>query len=131
MELAETTKIIFDRVKETNPTRVVLDSLSELRLLAQNPLRYRRQVLALKHFFASRQCTIILLDDLSSQQDDLQLHSIAHGVVMLEQVAGDYGENAPHSKRQDARIHSAGATMISSSRRAALDLPPAGRSRAP
>jgi circadian clock protein KaiC len=55
MELGETTKIIFERVKEANPTRVVLDSLSELRLLAQNPLRYRRQVLALKHFFASRQ----------------------------------------------------------------------------
>jgi circadian clock protein KaiC len=91
MELGETTKIIFERVKEANPTRVVLDSLSELRLLAQNPLRYRRQVLALKHFFASRQCTVILLDDLSSQQNDLQLHSIAHGVVMLEQVAIDYG----------------------------------------
>ena len=91
IELAETTKIILDRVQQSSPTRVVLDSLSELRLLAQNPLRYRRQVLALKHFFASRQCTVILLDDLSSQQNDLQLHSIAHGVVMLEQVAIDYG----------------------------------------
>jgi circadian clock protein KaiC len=91
IELAETTKIILDRVQQSSPSRVVLDSLSELRLLAQNPLRYRRQVLALKHFFASRQCTVILLDDLSSQQNDLQLHSIAHGVVMLEQVAIDYG----------------------------------------
>ncbi|MGY4332255.1 KaiC/GvpD/RAD55 family RecA-like ATPase [Bradyrhizobium sp. LB7.2] len=70
---------------------MVLDSLSELRLLAQNPLRYRRQVLALKHFFTNRNCTVILLDDLSSSQDDLQLHSIAHGVVMLEQLAIDYG----------------------------------------
>jgi circadian clock protein KaiC len=91
LELTETTKLIFDKVEELNPTRVVLDSLSELRLLAQSPLRYRRQVLALKHFFSSRKCTVILLDDLSSQQNDLQLHSISHGVVMLEQLAVDYG----------------------------------------
>ncbi|PDT86972.1 circadian clock protein KaiC [Bradyrhizobium sp. Y36] len=91
MELSETTNLIFKEVERINPTRVVLDSLSELRLLAQNPLRYRRQVLALKHFFTNRNCTVVLLDDLSSSQDDLQLHSIAHGVVMLEQVAIDYG----------------------------------------
>jgi circadian clock protein KaiC len=91
MELNETTKLILDRVSELNPKRVVIDSLSELRLLAHSPLRYRRQVLALKHYFTSRQCTVILLDDLSSQQNDLQLHSIAHGVVMLEQTAIDYG----------------------------------------
>ncbi|WBL76860.1 AAA family ATPase [Bradyrhizobium xenonodulans] len=91
MELSETTNLIFREVERINPTRVVLDSLSELRLLAQNPLRYRRQVLALKHFFTNRNCTVILLDDLSSSQDDLQLHSIAHGVVMLEQLAIDYG----------------------------------------
>jgi circadian clock protein KaiC len=91
MELTETTKLIFDEVERLNPSRVVLDSLSELRLLAQSPLRYRRQVLALKHFFASRQCTVILLDDLSSQENDLQLHSITHGVVLLEQLAIDYG----------------------------------------
>ncbi|AVY66647.1 circadian clock protein KaiC [Xanthomonas translucens pv. undulosa] len=91
MELTETTKLIFDKVEQLNPTRVVLDSLSELRLLAQSPLRYRRQVLALKHFFASRQCTVIMLDDLSSQENDLQLHSITHGVVLLEQLAIDYG----------------------------------------
>ncbi|KYH01145.1 ATPase domain-containing protein [Bradyrhizobium sp. DOA1] len=91
MELSETTNLIFKEVERINPTRVVLDSLSELRLLAQNPLRYRRQVLALKHFFTTRNCTVILLDDLSSSQDDLQLHSIAHGVVMLEQLALDYG----------------------------------------
>ena len=91
MELSETTGLIFREVERINPTRVVLDSLSELRLLAQNPLRYRRQVLALKHFFTNRNCTVVLLDDLSSSQDDLQLHSIAHGVVMLEQVAIDYG----------------------------------------
>ena len=91
MELSETTGLIFKEVERLNPTRVVLDSLSELRLLAQNPLRYRRQVLALKHFFTNRNCTVVLLDDLSSSQDDLQLHSIAHGVVMLEQLAIDYG----------------------------------------
>lgn len=91
MELNETTKLILDRVKELSPKRVVIDSLSELRLLAHSPLRYRRQVLALKHFFTSRQCNVILLDDLTSQQDDLQLHSISHGVVLLEQIAVDYG----------------------------------------
>ena len=91
VELSETTRMIFDEVLRVNPTRVVIDSLSELRLLAQSPLRYRRQVLALKHFFSERHCTVILLDDLTSQQTDLQLHSIAHGVVLLEQQAIDYG----------------------------------------
>ncbi|HEY2051369.1 MAG TPA: ATPase domain-containing protein [Caulobacteraceae bacterium] len=91
VELNETTKLIFEQVSKLNARRVVIDSLSELRLLAQSPLRYRRQVLALKHFFAERQCTVILLDDLTSYQDDLQLHSIAHGVIALEQVAIDYG----------------------------------------
>src|SRR6202012_4835039 len=71
--------------------RVVFDSLSEMRLLAQSPLRYRRQILALKNFFTLRRCTVILLDDLSSSQNDLQLHSISHGVVYLEQLAIDYG----------------------------------------
>jgi len=91
MELSETTKLICDRVSEINPSRVVLDSLSELRLLAQSPLRYRRQVLALKHFFTNRKCTVVLLDDLTAAQNDLQLHSIAHGVLLLEQSAIDYG----------------------------------------
>lgn len=91
IELGETTKLILDRVNEIDPTRVVFDSLSEMRLLAQNSLRYRRQILALKHFFIDRRCTVILLDDLSSAADDLQLHSIAHGVITLEQLALDYG----------------------------------------
>ncbi|CAM3624181.1 non-specific serine/threonine protein kinase [Bordetella sputigena] len=91
VELNETTKLIVDQVEAVNPARVVVDSLSELRMLAQTPLRYRRQVLALKHFFASRQCTVILLDDLSSDSIDLQLHSISHGVLSLEQLAIDYG----------------------------------------
>ena len=91
MELSETTQVIFDRVEALAPARVVLDSLSELRLLAQSSLRYRRQILALKHFFSGRKSTVVLLDDLSSQQNDLQLHSIVHGVVLLEQLAIDYG----------------------------------------
>jgi circadian clock protein KaiC len=91
VELNETTKLVFERVQKLNATRVVFDSLSELRLLAQSTLRYRRQVLGLKHFFASRQCTVILLDDLTSTGDDLQLHSISHGVVLLEQLAIEYG----------------------------------------
>jgi circadian clock protein KaiC len=91
MELSETTQMIFDRVEALAPARIVLDSLSELRLLAQSPLRYRRQILALKHFFSGRKSTVVLLDDLSSQQNDLQLHSIAHGVVLLEHLAIDYG----------------------------------------
>jgi circadian clock protein KaiC len=99
MELSETTNLIFKEVERINPARVVLDSLSELRLLAQSPLRYRRQVLALKHFFTNRNCTVVLLDDLSSSQDDLQLHSIAHGVVVLEQLAIEYG-----SERRRLRV---------------------------
>ena len=91
MELSETSQLIFEKVEELNPTRIVIDSLSELRLLAQSALRYRRQVLALKHFFSSRKSTVILLDDLTAQQKDLQLHSIVHGVVLLEQLAIDYG----------------------------------------
>jgi circadian clock protein KaiC len=91
VELGETMQLVFDRVAKLNPSRVVFDSLSEMRLLAQNPLRYRRQILALKHFFTGRACTVLLLDDMSSKSDDLQLHSIAHGVVLLEQVALDYG----------------------------------------
>ena len=91
MELNETTQLVFEQVRLINPSRVVFDSLSEMRLLAQSPLRYRRQILALKHFFAGRRCTVVLLDDLSSTQNDLQLHSISHGVVLLEQLAIDYG----------------------------------------
>jgi len=91
MELSETTKNILDRVTEVNPRRVVFDSLSEMRLLSQNSLRYRRQILALKNFFAGRRCTVMLLDDLSSNDHDLQLHSIANGVITLEQLSPEYG----------------------------------------
>jgi circadian clock protein KaiC len=91
MELSETSRLIFDKVEGLTPNRIVIDSLSELRLLAQSPLRYRRQILALKHFFSGRRSTVVLLDDLTAHQNDLQLHSIAHGVVLLEQLAIDYG----------------------------------------
>src|ERR1700761_1154259 len=91
MELSEATRNIQDRVTEINPKRVVFDSLSEMRLLSQNSLRYRRQILALKNFFAGRRCTVMLLDDLSSSDQDIQLHSIANGVITLEQLALDYG----------------------------------------
>ncbi len=91
VELGETTRAIMARVEAEKPRRVVFDSLSEMRLLAQNPLRYRRQILALKHFFGNRACTVLLLDDQTSSGNDLQLHSIAHGVIALEQTAQDFG----------------------------------------
>lgn len=91
VELGETTRDVMKRVEEIRPSRVVFDSLSEMRLLAQNPLRYRRQILALKQFFASRDCTVLMLDDRTSDPNDLQLHSIAHGVISLEQAPRDFG----------------------------------------
>ncbi len=91
VELGETTRGVMAAVGRLKPCRVVFDSLSEMRLLAQNPLRYRRQVLALKSFFSGSGCTVLMLDDRSAEQDDLQLHSIAHGVISLEQVVDQYG----------------------------------------
>jgi circadian clock protein KaiC len=91
VELGETVRGVMERVDALKPKRVVLDSLSELRLLAQNPLRYRRQILALKHFFSSRDCTVLVLDDRTSEPGDLQLHSIAHGVISLDQTATGFG----------------------------------------
>ena len=91
IELGETTRGVMAAAERVQPRRVVFDSLSEMRLLAQNPLRYRRQVLALKSFFAIHGCTVLLLDDRSADREDLQLHSIAHGVICLEQTVGQYG----------------------------------------
>ena len=91
LELGETTRGVMARIEATSPELVVFDSLSEMRLLAQNPLRYRRQVLALKHFFAQRRCTVLMLDDRTSEAGDLQLHSIAHGVLTLDQVPLEFG----------------------------------------
>jgi circadian clock protein KaiC len=91
VELGETTRNVMDKVDQAKPSRVVFDSLSEMRLLAQNPLRYRRQILALKQFLSSRECTVLLLDDKTSQSDQ-HLHSIAHGVISLEQIAKEFGK---------------------------------------
>ena len=91
VELTETTRKLLEVVARIKPSRVVFDSLSEMRLLAQSSLRYRRQILALKQFFIGRQCTVLLLDDGTSEGSDLHLQSIAHGVISLEQMAPIYG----------------------------------------
>jgi len=91
IELGETTKAIFEEVAKVRPSRVVFDSLSEMRLLAGDPLRYRRQILALKHFFLGRACTVLLLDDNTSPDSDRQLESLAHGVLLLEQQFPKFG----------------------------------------
>jgi circadian clock protein KaiC len=91
VELGETTLKILADVDSIKPTRVVFDSLSELRLMAGTSLRYRRQILALKQFFSGRQCTVLLLDDMTASEHDLQVQSIAHAVLRLEQINSDYG----------------------------------------
>jgi circadian clock protein KaiC len=91
LELGETTKRIFEAYERVQPVRVVLDSLSEIRLLAQSSLRYRRQILTLKHYFANKRATVMMLDDLSGEINDKTVHSVAHGVVRLEELAPDYG----------------------------------------
>lgn len=93
MELNETIRLIQDEVERVQPKRVVFDSLSEMRLLAQDPLRYRRQVLALKQFFSGRDTTVILIDDMTGSADerDAHLHSLCHGVITLERLTLDFG----------------------------------------
>lgn len=91
LELGETTRQIFQAVEKARPRRVVLDSLSEIRLLAQSSLRYRRQILALKHYFATQNATVLMLDDMTTELNDKTVHSVAHGVVALEELARDYG----------------------------------------
>jgi circadian clock protein KaiC len=93
VELSETTHKILDDVLRLKPTRVVFDSLSELRLLSGNSLRYRRQILALKQFFAGLDCTVLLLDDMTSMEHDLQVQSISHAALRLEQINSDYGSS--------------------------------------
>ncbi|WFS03160.1 ATPase domain-containing protein [Rhizobium tumorigenes] len=99
LELGETTKLIFDAFERIKPSRVVLDSLSEIRLLAQSSLRYRRQILALKHFFARQGATVLLLDDMTTEMMDKTVHSVVHGVIHLEELAPDYG-----SERRRLRV---------------------------
>lgn len=91
LELGEAAKSIFEIFERVKPNRVVLDSLSEIRLLAQGSLRYRRQILALKHYFAQHSSTVLLLDDRTSESSDKTAHSIVHGVVQLEELAPNYG----------------------------------------
>jgi circadian clock protein KaiC len=91
VELADTTRAILDRVEGCSARRVVIDSLSELRMLAQEPIRYRRQLLALKQYFSGKNCTVLLLDDRTTTDRDLQLHSVVHGVISLENLPREYG----------------------------------------
>jgi circadian clock protein KaiC len=91
VELGETVKAVLEIIEQRQPTRVVFDSLSELKLLARDPLRYRRQILALKEFFAGRECTVVLLDDLTAGGADLQVESLSHGVMLLETLPFEYG----------------------------------------
>jgi circadian clock protein KaiC len=93
MELGETIRLIQQEVERVQPTRVVFDSLSEMRLLAQDSLRYRRQVLALKQFFVGRNTTVILVDDMTGNETgrDAHLHSLCHGVITLERLTLDFG----------------------------------------
>jgi circadian clock protein KaiC len=99
LELGETTQQIFDAVERARPSRVVLDSLSEIRLLAQSSLRYRRQILAIKHYFTKFGSTVMMLDDLTAEVADKTVHSVAHGVLRLEELAPAYG-----AERRRARI---------------------------
>ena len=91
LELGETVNMVLAEVERVRPSRVVFDSLSEIRLLSQGSLRYRRQVLALKHFFLLHNATVLLLDDLTAHEDDLNLHSLSHAIIHLEQLAPAYG----------------------------------------
>jgi circadian clock protein KaiC len=91
IELGEATQAVLAAVERVKPVRMVLDSLTELRLLAETPLRYRRQILALKKFFAGRQCTALLVDDRGADRPDVHLQSVAHGVLSLERHSPDYG----------------------------------------
>jgi circadian clock protein KaiC len=91
LELGETTRLAFEAIERISPARVVFDSLSEIRLLAQSSLRYRRQLLALKHYFARHGATVLFLDDLTAEATERTVHSIAHGVIHLKEVAPEYG----------------------------------------
>ncbi len=91
VELTETMQAVLAEASRVQPERLVFDSLSELRLLAQNPLRYRHQILALKQFFARQRSTVIFVDDKTSEVGDLHLHSISHGVISLERRTPEYG----------------------------------------
>jgi circadian clock protein KaiC len=96
VELSNTVRRILEEVERVNPTMVAVDSVSELRLLSGDSIRYRRQLLAIKQFFSQRSTTVIFLDDRSAGPDDMQLHSIAHGVIRLSKLPREYGVTRRH-----------------------------------
>ncbi|HXH39964.1 MAG TPA: ATPase domain-containing protein [Thermoanaerobaculia bacterium] len=102
IELGQTVSRILEEVERVNPQRVVLDSLSEIRLLSQSNLRYRKQILALKQYFTNRGATVLLLDDKTAEGNDLQLHSVPHGVILLERRAPLYG--APRRRLEIVKL---------------------------
>lgn len=91
VEMNQTTEVLFSEVERIKPTRIVFDSISEMRMLADSSLRYRRQMLALKQFFARSNCTVLLLDDLTTSPKDLQVQSIVHGVIHLQKLHPEFG----------------------------------------
>ncbi len=103
VELSETTRAVLDTVERVRPMRVVFDSLSEMRLLARDSLRYRRQILALKHYFTGQSCTVLLLDYTGATTGDFQLQSLTHGVVGFEQLAPGYGAQRRRLRVQKVR----------------------------
>jgi circadian clock protein KaiC len=103
VELSETTRAVLDTVERVKPMRVVFDSLSEMRLLARDSLRYRRQILALKHYFTGQNCTVLLLDYTGSTTGDFQLQSLTHGVLSFEQIAPGYGGQRRRVRVQKVR----------------------------
>jgi circadian clock protein KaiC len=108
VELGETMEAVLGELDRLRPSRVVFDSLSEMRLLARDPLRYRRQILELKGWFAERECTAMLLDDHSTGESDLQLESLAHGVILLEQLPYEYG----HTRRRIRVVKMRGVGIV-------------------
>jgi circadian clock protein KaiC len=103
VELSETTRAVLDTVERVKPMRVVFDSLSEMRLLARDSLRYRRQILALKHYFTGQSCTVLLLDYTGATTGDFQLQSLTHGVLAFEQVTPGYGGQRRRLRVQKVR----------------------------
>jgi circadian clock protein KaiC len=103
VELGETTAALISMIDAVQPRRIVFDSLSELRLLAREALRYRRQILALKQYFVGKNCTVLMLDDQTSEPSDLQLQSIAHGVIILEQTPSAFGVDRRRLRVQKLR----------------------------
>lgn len=91
IELNQVFSLILKKIDEVKPDRIVFDSVSEMRLLAETPLRYRRQILSLKQYLADKKITVLFLDDLTVAQQDLQIHSIAHGVISLSRLEHEFG----------------------------------------